>query len=172
MTLTQVCLWCCVFFNFQTVMNNLNPVWKSFKVSLNSLCAGDHERKLQVLTHDMNACTHAHAPTHAQNHKVKTCFLKGSHIHQRRKTYVKTLRWYNYSDSLLWPISELFYSLIESTCGLVFVKKQLSIEGITADETKWLSQGPKEWSGLKITVTLLLSSIEYRLIRDNFFILA
>lgn len=34
---------------FQTVMNNLNPVWKTFKVSLNSLCSGDHERKLQVL---------------------------------------------------------------------------------------------------------------------------
>ncbi|XP_056901607.1 copine-4-like isoform X5 [Takifugu flavidus] len=32
----------------ETVKNNLNPVWKRFKVSLNSLCAGDHERKLQV----------------------------------------------------------------------------------------------------------------------------
>uniref|UniRef100_A0A3Q3DEK0 Copine IVa n=1 Tax=Hippocampus comes TaxID=109280 RepID=A0A3Q3DEK0_HIPCM len=32
----------------ETVMNNLNPVWKTFKVSLNSLCNGDHERKLQV----------------------------------------------------------------------------------------------------------------------------
>ncbi|MEQ2166821.1 hypothetical protein GOODEAATRI_032225, partial [Goodea atripinnis] len=32
----------------QTVMNNLNPVWKTFKVSLNSLCSGDQERKLQV----------------------------------------------------------------------------------------------------------------------------
>uniref|UniRef100_A0AAQ5ZGY6 C2 domain-containing protein n=1 Tax=Amphiprion ocellaris TaxID=80972 RepID=A0AAQ5ZGY6_AMPOC len=32
----------------ETVMNNLNPVWKTFKVSLNSLCSGDHERKLQV----------------------------------------------------------------------------------------------------------------------------
>uniref|UniRef100_UPI003AABE4C9 copine-4 n=1 Tax=Centroberyx gerrardi TaxID=166262 RepID=UPI003AABE4C9 len=31
----------------ETVMNNLNPVWKTFKVSLNSLCSGDHERKLQ-----------------------------------------------------------------------------------------------------------------------------
>lgn len=32
----------------QTVMNNLNPAWKTFKVSLNSLCSGDHDRKLQV----------------------------------------------------------------------------------------------------------------------------
>lgn len=48
LTLLCVCL-------SQTVMNNLNPVWKTFKVSLNSLCSGDHERKLQVLTR-----THAH----------------------------------------------------------------------------------------------------------------
>uniref|UniRef100_H3CJT2 Copine IVa n=1 Tax=Tetraodon nigroviridis TaxID=99883 RepID=H3CJT2_TETNG len=34
----------------ETVMNNLNPVWKTFKVSLNSLCDGDHKRKLQVCT--------------------------------------------------------------------------------------------------------------------------
>ncbi|XP_068999900.1 copine-4-like isoform X2 [Embiotoca jacksoni] len=33
----------------ETVMNNLNPVWKTFKVSLNSLCSGDHERKLQII---------------------------------------------------------------------------------------------------------------------------
>uniref|UniRef100_A0A3P9KKA7 Copine IVa n=1 Tax=Oryzias latipes TaxID=8090 RepID=A0A3P9KKA7_ORYLA len=32
----------------ETVMNNLNPVWKTFKVSLNSLCSGDQDRKLQV----------------------------------------------------------------------------------------------------------------------------
>ncbi|KAI4796029.1 hypothetical protein KUCAC02_029487, partial [Chaenocephalus aceratus] len=31
----------------ETVMNNLNPVWKTFKVSLNSLSSGDHDRKLQ-----------------------------------------------------------------------------------------------------------------------------
>uniref|UniRef100_A0A3B3X1Y7 C2 domain-containing protein n=1 Tax=Poecilia mexicana TaxID=48701 RepID=A0A3B3X1Y7_9TELE len=30
----------------ETVMNNLNPIWKTFKVSLNSLCSGDHDRKL------------------------------------------------------------------------------------------------------------------------------
>ena len=29
-------------------MNNLNPVWKTFKVSLNSLCSGDHTRTLTV----------------------------------------------------------------------------------------------------------------------------
>lgn len=32
----------------QTVMNNLNPVWKTFKVSVNSLCSGDHDRTLKV----------------------------------------------------------------------------------------------------------------------------
>uniref|UniRef100_A0A8C6SSQ1 Copine IVb n=1 Tax=Neogobius melanostomus TaxID=47308 RepID=A0A8C6SSQ1_9GOBI len=32
----------------ETVMNNLSPVWKSFKVSLNTLCSGDHERALKV----------------------------------------------------------------------------------------------------------------------------
>uniref|UniRef100_A0AAY4A4F3 C2 domain-containing protein n=1 Tax=Denticeps clupeoides TaxID=299321 RepID=A0AAY4A4F3_9TELE len=32
----------------ETVMNNLNPVWKTFKVSLNSLCSGDHDRMLKV----------------------------------------------------------------------------------------------------------------------------
>uniref|UniRef100_A0A3B3TNH4 Copine IVb n=1 Tax=Poecilia latipinna TaxID=48699 RepID=A0A3B3TNH4_9TELE len=32
----------------ETVMNNLSPVWKSFKVSLNTLCSGDHDRELKV----------------------------------------------------------------------------------------------------------------------------
>uniref|UniRef100_A0A8C1T711 Copine IVb n=1 Tax=Cyprinus carpio TaxID=7962 RepID=A0A8C1T711_CYPCA len=32
----------------ETIMNNLSPVWKSFKVSLNTLCSGDHERELKV----------------------------------------------------------------------------------------------------------------------------
>uniref|UniRef100_A0A3B3QFF7 Copine 4 n=1 Tax=Paramormyrops kingsleyae TaxID=1676925 RepID=A0A3B3QFF7_9TELE len=32
----------------ETVMNNLNPVWKTFKVSVNSLCSGDHDRTLKV----------------------------------------------------------------------------------------------------------------------------
>uniref|UniRef100_A0A3Q2FRJ2 Copine IVa n=1 Tax=Cyprinodon variegatus TaxID=28743 RepID=A0A3Q2FRJ2_CYPVA len=39
----------------QTVMNNLNPVWKTFKVSLNSLCSGDHERKLQCTVWDWDS---------------------------------------------------------------------------------------------------------------------
>lgn len=34
--------------SFQTVMNNLSPVWKSFKVSLNTLCSGDPDRELKV----------------------------------------------------------------------------------------------------------------------------
>uniref|UniRef100_A0A8C2AWW1 Copine IVa n=1 Tax=Cyprinus carpio TaxID=7962 RepID=A0A8C2AWW1_CYPCA len=32
----------------ETIMNNLNPAWKTFKTSLNSLCSGDHERILKV----------------------------------------------------------------------------------------------------------------------------
>ncbi|XP_064411005.1 copine-4 isoform X3 [Latimeria chalumnae] len=32
----------------EVIMNNLNPVWKTFKVSLNSLCSGDHDRRLKV----------------------------------------------------------------------------------------------------------------------------
>uniref|UniRef100_A0A674P6M6 Copine IVb n=1 Tax=Takifugu rubripes TaxID=31033 RepID=A0A674P6M6_TAKRU len=32
----------------ETVMNNLSPVWKSFKVSLNTLCSGNHDRELKV----------------------------------------------------------------------------------------------------------------------------
>ncbi|KAM3872814.1 copine-4 [Diretmus argenteus] len=39
----------------ETVMNNLNPVWKTFKVSLNSLCSGDQERKLQGLVWDWDS---------------------------------------------------------------------------------------------------------------------
>ncbi|XP_056901606.1 copine-4-like isoform X4 [Takifugu flavidus] len=39
----------------ETVKNNLNPVWKRFKVSLNSLCAGDHERKLQCTIWDWDS---------------------------------------------------------------------------------------------------------------------
>ncbi|XP_066547214.1 copine-4 [Amia ocellicauda] len=39
----------------ETVMNNLNPVWKTFKVSLNSLCSGDHERKLKSIVWDWDS---------------------------------------------------------------------------------------------------------------------
>ncbi|XP_032413726.1 copine-4 [Xiphophorus hellerii] len=39
----------------ETVMNNLNPVWKTFKVSLNSLCSGDHDRKLQCNVWDWDS---------------------------------------------------------------------------------------------------------------------
>uniref|UniRef100_A0A3B3H5G1 C2 domain-containing protein n=1 Tax=Oryzias latipes TaxID=8090 RepID=A0A3B3H5G1_ORYLA len=39
----------------ETVMNNLNPVWKTFKVSLNSLCSGDQDRKLQCTVWDWDS---------------------------------------------------------------------------------------------------------------------
>ncbi|XP_077576243.1 copine-4 [Stigmatopora nigra] len=39
----------------ETVMNNLNPVWNTFKVSLNSLCNGDHQRKLQCTVWDWDS---------------------------------------------------------------------------------------------------------------------
>ncbi|XP_017931188.1 copine-4 isoform X2 [Manacus vitellinus] len=32
----------------EVVMNNLNPAWKTFKVSVNSLCSGDQDRRLKV----------------------------------------------------------------------------------------------------------------------------
>ncbi|KAJ7419788.1 hypothetical protein WISP_52095 [Willisornis vidua] len=31
----------------EVVMNNLNPAWKTFKVSVNSLCSGDQDRRLK-----------------------------------------------------------------------------------------------------------------------------
>ncbi|KAG7316842.1 hypothetical protein KOW79_019140 [Hemibagrus wyckioides] len=39
----------------ETIMNNLNPVWKSFKVSLNTLCSGDHERELKCTVWDWDS---------------------------------------------------------------------------------------------------------------------
>ncbi|KAK7879096.1 hypothetical protein WMY93_034122, partial [Mugilogobius chulae] len=39
----------------ETVMNNLNPVWKTFKVSLNCLCSGDQHRKLQCTVWDWDS---------------------------------------------------------------------------------------------------------------------
>ncbi|KAG7469839.1 hypothetical protein MATL_G00133070 [Megalops atlanticus] len=39
----------------ETVMNNLNPVWKTFKVSLNSLCSGDHDRILKCTVWDWDS---------------------------------------------------------------------------------------------------------------------
>ncbi|KAL7830762.1 hypothetical protein SRHO_G00318890 [Serrasalmus rhombeus] len=39
----------------ETIMNNLNPVWKSFKVSLNTLCSGDQERELKCTVWDWDS---------------------------------------------------------------------------------------------------------------------
>ncbi|XP_026870743.1 copine-4 [Electrophorus electricus] len=39
----------------ETIMNNLNPVWKSFKVSLNTLCSGDQERELKSIVWDWDS---------------------------------------------------------------------------------------------------------------------
>ncbi|XP_072009579.1 copine-4 [Engystomops pustulosus] len=39
----------------EVVMNNLNPVWKTFKVSVNSLCSGDHDRKLKCIVWDWDS---------------------------------------------------------------------------------------------------------------------
>uniref|UniRef100_A0A8C4YRD6 Copine 4 n=1 Tax=Gopherus evgoodei TaxID=1825980 RepID=A0A8C4YRD6_9SAUR len=36
-------------------MNNLNPAWKSFKVSVNSLCSGDEDRRLKVRVWDWDS---------------------------------------------------------------------------------------------------------------------
>ncbi|XP_003200619.1 copine-4 [Danio rerio] len=39
----------------ETIMNNLSPVWKSFKVSLNTLCSGDHDRELKCIVWDWDS---------------------------------------------------------------------------------------------------------------------
>ncbi|KAM9404570.1 copine-4 isoform 2-T2 [Salvelinus alpinus] len=39
----------------ETVMNNLNPVWKTFKTSLNSLCSGDRDRPLKCTVWDWDS---------------------------------------------------------------------------------------------------------------------
>ncbi|XP_056619113.1 copine-4 isoform X1 [Triplophysa dalaica] len=39
----------------ETIMNNLNPVWKTFKTSINSLCSGDHERILKCTVWDWDS---------------------------------------------------------------------------------------------------------------------
>uniref|UniRef100_A0A672SFY7 Copine-4 n=1 Tax=Sinocyclocheilus grahami TaxID=75366 RepID=A0A672SFY7_SINGR len=39
----------------ETIMNDLSPVWKSFKVSLNTLCSGDHERELKCTVWDWDS---------------------------------------------------------------------------------------------------------------------
>ena len=75
----------CVCVSPQTVMNNLNPVWKTFKVSLNSLCSGDHERKLQVHTH-----THTH--TRAHTHKLAhTHAYTRTHLHAHTHAHTLTV---------------------------------------------------------------------------------
>uniref|UniRef100_A0A8C3S6F4 C2 domain-containing protein n=1 Tax=Chelydra serpentina TaxID=8475 RepID=A0A8C3S6F4_CHESE len=42
-------------FHSQVVMNNLNPAWKSFKVSVNSLCSGDEDRRLKCIVWDWDS---------------------------------------------------------------------------------------------------------------------
>uniref|UniRef100_A0A8C9VA53 Copine 4 n=1 Tax=Scleropages formosus TaxID=113540 RepID=A0A8C9VA53_SCLFO len=39
----------------ETVMNNLNPIWKTFKVSLNTLCSGDNDRELKCIVWDWDS---------------------------------------------------------------------------------------------------------------------
>ncbi|XP_012689933.1 copine-4 [Clupea harengus] len=39
----------------ETIMNNLSPVWKSFKVSLNTLCSGDEDRQLKCTVFDWDS---------------------------------------------------------------------------------------------------------------------
>ncbi|XP_030644575.1 copine-4 [Chanos chanos] len=46
---------CSLVHRTETIMNNLNPVWKSFKVSLNTLCSGDHERELRCTVWDWDS---------------------------------------------------------------------------------------------------------------------
>ncbi|XP_075778033.1 copine-4 isoform X2 [Pelodiscus sinensis] len=39
----------------EVVMNNLNPAWKAFKVSVNSLCSGDEDRRLKCIVWDWDS---------------------------------------------------------------------------------------------------------------------
>ncbi|XP_067910360.1 copine-4 isoform X1 [Heterodontus francisci] len=39
----------------EVIMNNLNPLWKTFKVSANCLCSGDHDRKLKLIVWDWDS---------------------------------------------------------------------------------------------------------------------
>ncbi|KAM6088798.1 copine-4 isoform 1-T2 [Chlamydotis macqueenii] len=39
----------------EVVMNNLNPAWKTFKVSVNSLCSGDQDRRLKCVVWDWDS---------------------------------------------------------------------------------------------------------------------
>ncbi|XP_067417714.1 copine-4 isoform X1 [Emydura macquarii macquarii] len=39
----------------EVVMNNLNPAWKIFKVSVNSLCSGDEDRRLKCTVWDWDS---------------------------------------------------------------------------------------------------------------------
>ncbi|XP_044534831.1 copine-4 [Gracilinanus agilis] len=39
----------------EVVMNNLSPAWKSFKVSVNSLCSGDQDRRLKCIVWDWDS---------------------------------------------------------------------------------------------------------------------
>ncbi|XP_060539609.1 copine-4 isoform X2 [Pantherophis guttatus] len=39
----------------EVVMNNLNPAWKAFKVSVNSLCSGDQDRRLKCIVWDWDS---------------------------------------------------------------------------------------------------------------------
>lgn len=38
------------YFSVQVVKNNLNPIWKPFRISLRSLCGGDVEKPIKVFT--------------------------------------------------------------------------------------------------------------------------
>jgi len=38
----------------ETIMSNLNPVWKPFKISIAKLCNGDYQRTLKVIVYDWN----------------------------------------------------------------------------------------------------------------------
>uniref|UniRef100_A0A6I8NNK1 Copine 4 n=1 Tax=Ornithorhynchus anatinus TaxID=9258 RepID=A0A6I8NNK1_ORNAN len=39
----------------EVVMNNLSPAWKAFKVSVNSLCSGDQDRRLKCIVWDWDS---------------------------------------------------------------------------------------------------------------------
>uniref|UniRef100_A0A8D0DC50 Copine-3 n=1 Tax=Sander lucioperca TaxID=283035 RepID=A0A8D0DC50_SANLU len=51
----------------EVIKNTLNPVWRPFRIPLQSLCGGDVEKSIKVPTHTHTTHTHTHTHTHILN---------------------------------------------------------------------------------------------------------
>lgn len=101
-------------------MNNLSPVWKPFKVSLNTLCSGDPDRELKVsqkvTLDDLPHCTQHFSSSWLSItiHLVKSC-------KKYLETGVKSVKWRGSStkSDKLHP-DELLQQLFPSTAASSF----------------------------------------------------